>query len=203
MLGRQTPGLRSGVTPVDCRGVGHEVGEGALSFRGDHIGHCALGPGRRFDSTGAGSWLCPMGAPMAKQHPPGGEGLSHSPADEGGNCPSKATLLPSPSAVGRRVRSVPRITSGSQKTGCANRNLHVWTTGKAPRSRPWEGMARHPVGGGRWGAHRGNGASPPVRSAENLSRRQAECAGASLPKYISHNKAVRLDFQGKTMTARA
>ena len=46
-------------------------------------------------------------------------------------------------------------------------------------------------------------ASPPVRSAENLSRRQAGCAGASLPKYISPNKAVRLDFQGKTMTARA
>ena len=62
---------------------------------------------------------------MAKQHPPGGEGLSHSPADEGGNCPSKATLLPSPSAVGRRVRSVPRVTSGSQKTGCANRIFSV------------------------------------------------------------------------------
>ena len=28
-----------------------------------------------------------------KKHPPGGEGLSHSPA-EGSNCPSKATLLP-------------------------------------------------------------------------------------------------------------
>ena len=26
------------------------------------------------------------------------------------------------------VRSVPRVTSGSQKTGCANRGLHVWTT---------------------------------------------------------------------------
>ena len=104
---------------------------------------------------------------------------------------------------GRRGSFCPQVTAGGQKTGCANRNLHVWTTGKAPRSRPWEGMARHPVGGGRWGAHRGNGASPLVRSAENLSRRQAECAGASLPKYISHNKAVRLDFQGKTMTARA
>ncbi len=34
-------------------------------------------------------------------------------------------------------------------------------------------MARHPVGGGGCGAHRGHGASPPVRSAENVFRRQA------------------------------
>ena len=33
------------------------------------------------------------------------------------------------------------------------------------------GMARRPVGCGRCRAHRGHGASPPVRSAENLSRR--------------------------------
>ena len=31
-------------------------------------------------------------------------------------------------------------------------------------------MARHPVGGGGCGAHRGHGASPPVRSAENVFR---------------------------------
>ena len=37
----------------------------------------------RFDSTGAGGWLCPVGAPMAKKHPPGGAGLSHTPADGG------------------------------------------------------------------------------------------------------------------------
>ena len=36
-----------------------------------------------FDSAGAGGWLCPVGAPMAKQCPPGGEGLSHTPADGG------------------------------------------------------------------------------------------------------------------------
>ena len=51
-------------------------------------------PDLRFDSTGAGGWVCPVGAPMAKEHPPGGEGLSHSPAD-GGNHPSKATCLSS------------------------------------------------------------------------------------------------------------
>ena len=37
-------------------------------------------------------------------------------------------------AVGRLqgdgARSVPRVTSGSQKTGCANRGLHVWTIGE-------------------------------------------------------------------------
>ena len=37
----------------------------------------------RFDFAGAGGWLCPVGAPMAKQCPPGGEGLSHTPADGG------------------------------------------------------------------------------------------------------------------------
>ena len=37
--------------------------------------------GIRFDSTGAGGWLCPVGAPMAKKHPPRGEGLSHSPTE--------------------------------------------------------------------------------------------------------------------------
>ena len=51
-------------------------------------------PGLRFDSTGASGWMCPVGAPMAKKHPPGGEGLSHSSAD-GGNHPSKATCLSS------------------------------------------------------------------------------------------------------------
>ena len=37
----------------------------------------------RFDSAGAGGWLCPVGAPMTKRCPPGGEGLSHTPADGG------------------------------------------------------------------------------------------------------------------------
>ena len=35
------------------------------------------------DSAGAGGWPCPVGAPMANKRPPGGEGLSHSPASGG------------------------------------------------------------------------------------------------------------------------
>ena len=70
--------------------------------------------GVRFDSTGAGGWVCPVGAPMAKKHPPGGEDLSHSPAD-GGYLPFGSNVL----AVGRQqladgIRSLPRVTSGSQ-----------------------------------------------------------------------------------------
>ena len=38
--------------------------------------------------------LCTVGAPMAKEHPPGGQGISHSPAD-GSNCSSEVTFLPS------------------------------------------------------------------------------------------------------------
>ena len=45
--------------------------------------------------------------------------------------------------------------------------------GRSSSHRAWAGMARHPVGGGRSGAHRGHGASPAVRSAENLTRRLA------------------------------
>ena len=39
--------------------------------------------GVRFDSTGANGWLVPHGSANGKKHPPGGEGLSHSPADGG------------------------------------------------------------------------------------------------------------------------
>ena len=64
----------------------------------------------------------PVGAPMAKKHPPGGEGLSHTPAD-GGDYPSKGTLLP-PFVNGWRTGPVcPPVTSGGQKTGFANRGL--------------------------------------------------------------------------------
>ena len=47
------------------------------------------------------------------------------------NCPSKVTLLPLV-VNGWHLGPVlsPGVTSGSQKTGCANRGLHVWTTGE-------------------------------------------------------------------------
>ena len=85
----------------------------------------------RFDFAGAGGWLCPVGAPMAKQCPPGGEGLSHTPAD-GGYLPFGSSVV----AGGRQqlaggARPVPRVTSGSQNTGFPNRGVHVWTTGEA------------------------------------------------------------------------
>ena len=58
----------------------------------------------------------------AKKHPPGGEGLNHSPAS-GGYLPFGSSVV----AFGRQqlaggARPVPRVTSGSQKTGFANRN---------------------------------------------------------------------------------
>ena len=62
---------------------------------------------------------------MAKEHPPGGDGISHSLVD-GGNYPSKATCL---SSVVKRWQmgpfSPPGVTSGSQKTGCAKRIFSV------------------------------------------------------------------------------
>ena len=90
-------------------------------------------PGLRFDSTGAGGWVCPVGAPMAKKHPPGGEGLSHSPAD-GGNHPSKATCLSSVVNSWQQGPFSPTVTSNGQKTGCTNRGLHAWTTGESTPS---------------------------------------------------------------------
>ena len=60
---------------------------------------------------------------MAKKHPPGGEGLSHTPAD-GGYLLFGSNVV----AFGRQqladgARSHPLVTSGGQKTGFANRNL--------------------------------------------------------------------------------
>ena len=50
---------------------------------------------------------------------------------------------------------------------------------RSSNPRTWTALARQPVAGGRCGAHRGGGASPIVRSAENLSRRPKGLAGAS------------------------
>ena len=77
-------------------------------------------------STPPARWLAvPRGSAEGKKRPPGGEGLSHSPAS-GGYLPFGSSVV----AVGRQqlaggVRSVPRVTSGGQKTGCPNRNCGV------------------------------------------------------------------------------
>ena len=55
----------------------------------------------------------------------------------------------------------PGVTSGSQKTGFANRNLALGL-GPARLGTRWAAA--------RCGAHRGRWTSPPVRSVENLSR---------------------------------
>ena len=68
---------------------------------------------------------------MAKKRPPGGEGLIHSPADGGVIALRKERCCLRSSTAGRRGLSCPRVTSGGQKTGFANRGLHVWTTGEA------------------------------------------------------------------------
>ena len=80
--------------------------------------------GVRLESTGAGGCAVLRGSANGKRTPARGRGLSHSPAD-GGNYPSKVTLLPRSSAVPRRGPFCPPVTSGSQKTGCANRSLNV------------------------------------------------------------------------------
>ena len=71
---------------------------------------------------------------MTNKRPPGEEGLSHSPAS-GGYLPFGSSVV----VVGRQqladgVRPVPRVTSGGQKTGFANRNLDGWTTGESTPS---------------------------------------------------------------------
>ncbi len=71
--------------------------------------------------------LCTVGAPMAKEHPPGGQGISHSPAD-GSNCSSEVTFLPSVVNTWQTGPFCPLVTFDSQDTGCASRGLHVWTT---------------------------------------------------------------------------
>ena len=60
---------------------------------------------------------------MAKNTRPG-EGLSHNPANRG-DYPSKETLLPSVANGSQTGSFCPRVTSGSQKTGCAKRIFSV------------------------------------------------------------------------------
>ena len=114
-----------------------------------------------FDSAGAGGWVCPVGARMANKRPPGGEGLS--PIQRtAGDCHLEVTLLQS--------------VVSSWQTGPVQSPGYVRQSEdrlSEPQSRPraWAGMARHPVGGGRCGAHRRRGPVSSVRSAEYLSRR--------------------------------
>ena len=99
---------------------------------------------------------------MAKKHPPGGEGLSHTPAD-GGDYPSKGTLLP-PFVNGWRTGPVcPPVTSGGQKTGCPNRGLALGL-GPARLGTRWARTLR---------SAQGTPGLAPVRSAENSSLRWA------------------------------
>ena len=125
-------------------------------------------PGR-FTSLASGSTplvpvAVPHGSADGKKRPPGGQGLSHSPAD-GGDYPWEVTLLPS-AVNGWRTGSV--LSPGLRVRRSEDRLCE-------PQSRPraWACMARHPVGGGHCGAHREHEASAPLRSAENLSRLQA------------------------------
>ena len=87
----------------------------------------------------------PVGAPMAKKHPPGGEGLSHTPAD-GGDYPSKGTLLP-PFVNGWRAGSV-------LSPGYVRRSEDRLSE---PRFRPqaWSGMALAPGGRRTWRSAQG------------------------------------------------
>ena len=72
-------------------------------------------------------WLAvPRGSANDKKRPPGGEGLSHTPADGGGGGGGVITLRKErcclrSSTVGGRGPFCPPVTSGSQKTGFANR----------------------------------------------------------------------------------
>ena len=115
-----------------------------------------------FDSAGAGGWLCPVGASMANKRPPGGEGLSHSPADGGVITLWKQCFCLRSSTIGGRGPFC--------RQGYVRRSEDRLSE---PQSRRLAeaGLARHPVGCGRCGALRGHGASSPVRSAENLSSR--------------------------------
>ena len=63
----------------------------------------------------------------------------------------------------------PRATPPGGSADCPGLPPLTWK-GEASSPRAWIGMAGHPGGGRRCGAHRGHWASPSVRSAENLSR---------------------------------
>ena len=108
-------------------------------------------------------WLAvPRGSADGKKTPARGSGPKPHSSGRGGNCPLKVTLLPS-------------VVNGWQ-TGS------VQSPGLRPAvRRPFVRTAVSPSGLGRHGsvpgrrgrcrAHRGYGASPPVRSTEDLSRR--------------------------------
>ena len=67
----------------------------------------------------------------------------------GGSCASKVTLLPL-LVNGWQTGPFcgPRVTSGSQKTGCANRSLHIWTIGESTPSAALGGPVRSIPGRG-------------------------------------------------------
>ena len=67
----------------------------------------------------------------SKKHPPGGEGLSHNPAD-GGLLPLIVVFLPSVVNGWQRGSVLsPGVTSGGQKTGCPNFRC-VWRSSQEP-----------------------------------------------------------------------
>ena len=77
-------------------------------------------PGVRFDSAGAGGWLCAVGAPVAKYIRPG-QGLIHSPSG-GGYLPLGGSVVAAGHLQLAEGLLCPPVTSGSQNTGCANQS---------------------------------------------------------------------------------
>ena len=71
-------------------------------------------------------WLAvPRGSADGKEHPPGERHKPQFSGRGGGIALRKQPVCLQSSTVGRRARSVSRVTSGGQKTGCANRVFSV------------------------------------------------------------------------------
>ena len=111
-------------------------------------------PAWRLGSTtaGASSWLSTAGAGMAKTTCPG-ERSQATVQRRGVIALRKQRCCLRSSTVGGRVRPVPLVTSGGQKTGCPNRGLHVGTTGEITWSAALDGPdCRIPGRGGNGSA---------------------------------------------------
>ena len=101
-------------------------------------------PDARFDSADAGAGGCAPWERKWQKHPPGGEGLSHSPLYEEVITFVEATFLPSFISSWQTGPFCPPtgITSGSQNTGFANRDIVVCTSGSSANVSPGWGQVK-------------------------------------------------------------
>ena len=135
--------------------------------------------------------LCTVGAPMAKEHPPGRQGISHSPAD-GSNCSSEVTFLPSVVNTWQTGPFCPWVTSAHRKTGFANRGLHACTTSEIACFGVLDGLWCKCRSRGRAGVH--GPAAVPTFSLSHSGFLLRGVSGITIPFPLLEHPALRNEW---------